>query len=71
VTCTGSLERRGINVLGTAQDGFAPLIADGLSNKKIGPHLVISDRTVQDLLRSVMNNSSIRAHIAYAGAVEQ
>jgi predicted ATPase/DNA-binding NarL/FixJ family response regulator len=56
----------GVDVLGKRQAEVARLVADGLSNKQIGVHLFISERTVDSHVRSILNKLGFnsRAQIA-------
>ncbi|MGB7979821.1 MAG: LuxR C-terminal-related transcriptional regulator [Candidatus Nanopelagicales bacterium] len=48
------------------EDEVAHLIADGLTNRQIGTRLMISERTVENHVHSIMNKLGIssRAQIA-------
>ena len=56
----------GDGVLGKREADVARLVADGLTNKQIGAHLFISERTVDSHVRSILNKLgfSSRAQIA-------
>jgi predicted ATPase/DNA-binding CsgD family transcriptional regulator len=56
----------GAGLLGKREADVARLVAEGLSNKQIGAHLFISERTVDSHVRSILNKLGVnsRAQIA-------
>jgi DNA-binding CsgD family transcriptional regulator len=53
--------------LGKREAEVARLVADGLSNKQIGARLFISDRTVENHVRSIMNKLGFISRAQIAG----
>jgi DNA-binding NarL/FixJ family response regulator len=58
-------ERSGL--LGERQTDVARLVADGLTNKQIGAQLLISERTVESHVRSIMNKLGFNSRAQIAG----
>ena len=56
----------GAGPLGKREADVARLVADGLSNKQIGARLLISERTVETHVRSILNKLGLnsRAQVA-------
>jgi DNA-binding NarL/FixJ family response regulator len=54
-------------VLGQHETDVARLVADGLSNKEIGPRLFISESTVESQVRSIMNKLGFNSRAQIAG----
>jgi DNA-binding NarL/FixJ family response regulator len=57
----------GPGLLGKREAEVARLVADGLSNKQIGARLFISDRTVENHVRSIMNKLGFISRAQIAG----
>jgi DNA-binding NarL/FixJ family response regulator len=54
-------------VLGRREVEVARLVADGLTNKEIGSHLFISERTVESHVRNILNKLGVNTRAQIAG----
>jgi predicted ATPase/DNA-binding CsgD family transcriptional regulator len=60
-------DHSGTGVLGKRQAEVARLVADGLSNKEIGARLLISERTVDSHVRSILDKLGVNSRAQIAG----
>ena len=56
-------------LLGKREAEVARLVADGLSNKQIAAHLLLSERTVESHIRGILNKLGCRSRAQIAAWV--